>query len=351
MIELQHLTKTYQTNKGIFTALEDINLQVAPGEIFGIIGHSGAGKSTLIHCVNMLETPSHGKVIIDNAELSKMSGSQLRQARRKIGMIFQSFNLLSSRTVYENICLPLEIDKQSAKQINKIVTPLLELTNLLDKSDAYPQQLSGGQKQRVAIARALANNPRVLLCDEATSSLDPESTRSILNLLHDIKQKLNLTILLITHEMDAIKQICDRVAILHQGKLLEQASVVDFFIRPQTAIAKDFIKSSIRQELPYYLQKLISQDPTSTDNPIYRISFQGHAATEPIIAQLMLLHNLSVNILQANIEFIHEELMGIMLIELSGSVEAQQNGLKFLQSKGLIVEYLGHVARNNYIAA
>ena len=222
MIELVNVEKTYYSKAGDIHALHKTNLSIKAGEIFGIIGLSGAGKSTLVRCINMLERPTGGQVFVDGAELTAMSDAQLRKARQSIGMIFQHFNLLTSRTVYQNIAFPLEIQGLSKAEIDKRVRPLLELVQLEGRADYYPSQLSGGQKQRVGIARALASNPKVLLCDEATSALDPQTTKSILELLKDINKKLNLTIVLITHQMEVVKTICDRVAVIENGDIIEE---------------------------------------------------------------------------------------------------------------------------------
>lgn len=241
MIELKHITKHFNHKNRKVTALDDVSLTVPEGKIFGVIGASGAGKSTLIRCVNLLERPSSGTVIVDGKALMKLSPSELAMERRHIGMIFQHFNLLSSRTVFQNIAFPLELEGQSKQEISKRVYELLALVGLEDKSEDYPARLSGGQKQRVAIARTLASNPRVLLCDEATSALDPATTKSILTLLKDINQRLNITILLITHEMRVVKNICDEVAVISSGRLIEQGPVDEVFSHPKHELTKEFI--------------------------------------------------------------------------------------------------------------
>lgn len=227
MIDLRNVEKTYYSNAGDIHALKKTNLHINAGEIFGIIGLSGAGKSTLIRCINMLEVPTGGQVFVDGQELTAMNNQELRKARQNIGMIFQHFNLLASRTVYDNIAFPLEIQGISQSEIKKRVQPLLELVQLQDRGDYYPSQLSGGQKQRVGIARALASDPKVLLCDEATSALDPQTTKSILDLLKDINKRLNLTIVMITHQMEVVKEVCDRVAVIENGEIIEEGSMID----------------------------------------------------------------------------------------------------------------------------
>lgn len=343
MIILNEIYKNYSTAHGEITALRNINLHINPGEIYGIIGKSGAGKSTLIRCVNLLEKPDHGNIYVDGNELTILSINELRGARRKIGMIFQHFNLLTSRTVFDNIALPLELAGKSHKEIMATITPLLELTGLTDKKNQYPAQLSGGQKQRVAIARALACQPNVLLSDEATSALDPETTHTILDLLKDIRDRLNLTILLITHEMSVIKAICDRVGILHHGELIEENEVGEFFAHPKTDIAKNFIASSLKQTLPTAIsEKVLATEETQT-HPVWRLWFFESTATQPIISQLINRFNLRINILQANVEYIKKHAMGIMIIAIAGEKTNLQAGMQYLQDLGVQTEVIGYV--------
>ena len=242
MIELKHIHKSYD---GHITALSDINLTIRDGEIFGIIGQSGAGKSTLVRCINMLEAPTSGEVLVNGKDMTKLSKAELREARKHIGMIFQHFNLLSSRTVYENVSFPLELSGMPRDERDKKIQAILELVGLTEYKDKYPSQLSGGQKQRVGIARAIVTDPPVLLSDEATSALDPETVKSILQLLKDINQKLGITIILITHQMEVIKQIADRVAVIEAGRIIEESSVVDLFTAPKTETSRKFIGSVI----------------------------------------------------------------------------------------------------------
>lgn len=341
MIELINVSKAFYGHK----VLDNINLKVAPGEVFGIIGSSGAGKSTLVRCVNMLERPNEGTVVVAGKNLSQMNDRQLREERKHIGMIFQHFNLLASRSVYDNIALPLKMSGFSRKQIDKEVQPLLELTGLLDKKNFYPNQLSGGQKQRVAIARALANKPRVLLSDEATSALDPQTTHSILQLLKDINQNLGLTILLITHEMDVVKEICHHLAILEAGSIIEQAEVLEFFSRPKTQIAKQFIRSSLQHTLPDIIQKRLSHEKVPNSDTLLRLSFVGSVAQEPLIAHLVQNYQVDINILQANIEVIRDEIIGVMLIQANCDDNALKKSIDFLESKGVYVEVIGYYVR------
>ncbi len=345
MIKLEHIYKNYTIEGGTVLALADINLSVNQGEIFGIIGKSGAGKSTLIRCVNLLEKPSNGRVFVANQELTALNTEALRAARRKIGMIFQHFNLLSSRNIYDNVAFPLELSKH--KDIESIILPLLELTGLRDKQYRFPKELSGGQKQRVAIARALACQPHVLLSDEATSSLDPETTRSILQLLKNIRDTLKVTILLITHEMSVIKACCDRVAILHEGKLIEENEVGEFFTHPQTEIAKNFIASSILQHLPDAIAAYVLKNEEPDTHPICRLWFFEGTATQPLISELSHRFNLRINILQANVEYIKKHAMGIMIVALKGDKVKISEAIHYLKQMNVELEIMGYVPNNN----
>lgn len=343
MITLRHLSKNYTTPDGSITALSDINLTVLEGEIFGIIGKSGAGKSTLIRCVNLLERPTSGDVCVNGEDLMHLSKAGLLEARRKIGMIFQHFNLLSSRTVYDNVAFPLELVGHTSADRDDIIMPLLELTGLIDKKNHYPAQLSGGQKQRVAIARALAPKPHVLLCDEATSALDPETTTSILELLKNIRDKLNLTILLITHEMSVIKFCCDRVGILQNGELIEENEVGEFFAYPKTETAKNFIFSSLPETLPSTIQQYILATASGDTHPVLRLRFMPDTATQPIVAQLINQFGLRVNILQGNVEYVKHHAMGVIIIAIDGEKNKLQAGLQHLEKIGVDIKVIGHV--------
>lgn len=344
MIKLCHVHKTYSIpNQGDLAALTDINLEVARGKIFGVIGESGAGKSTLIRCVNLLEPPTSGQILLDGQEMTQLNTDALRQQRRKIGMIFQHFNLLHSRTVYDNVALPLELAGFKKEAIKHKVMSLLELTGLAHRLQYYPSQLSGGQKQRVAIARALANEPKALLSDEATSALDPETKSSILELLADINAEMGLTILLITHEMEVIKQICHQVALLEKGKIVEQAEVADFFSQPKTTVGKKFIRTLAVHDLPEIIQQRIQTEKTPHTTPLLRLSFFGRTAEEPLITQVVQGFSVSLNILQAHIESIRHQTLGVMLVEIQGDENNIANALAFLESKGVHVEVMGYV--------
>jgi D-methionine transport system ATP-binding protein len=340
MIQISGLKKIYGDGPQAVRALENINLQVRKGEIFGIIGLSGAGKSTLIRCINMLERPTAGTVTVDDKEVTTMNERQLRAARQEIGMIFQHFNLLSGRTVFDNIAFPLEIVGIDKASITKRVTELLTLVGLADKADIYPAQLSGGQKQRVGIARALANNPKVLLCDEATSALDPQTTKSILELIKDIKEKLSLTVVLITHEMHVIKEICDTVAVIEHGCIIEQGPVLQIFTQPKQPTTRKFISAVIHHEVP---DSLKSHMP---EGLLVRIFFIGNSAGEPIISALVRRFNVDANILYGNIDHIQSTPFGTLLVELSGEAPSIQAALNYLNTRDLNVEVIGNVAGN-----
>lgn len=343
MIKLNNINKYYPSKNGAMHALKDINFEIKPGEIYGIIGRSGAGKSTLIHCINLLDRPDSGSVVLAEQDLTELNKQALRLARRQMSMIFQSYNLLSSRNVYDNIALPLEIAGIHKNEFDGIINPLLDLVGLTDKRHMMPNQLSGGQKQRVAIARALANKPKVLLCDEATSALDPETTKSILKLLQDINKKLGVTILLITHNMQVIKDICDRVAILDQGSIVEHNDVLNFFIDPQTDIAKNFVASSMKSDLPEAIQSQLQQQKTDSNKPVIRVTFKGSATTKPLINQLAKKFDIETNILQGNMELVHQETIGILVVELLDHADRHQSAIQFLQDQNLHVELLGYI--------
>ncbi len=344
MIELKEIHKNYPNQRGapIF-ALQALNLKVEKGEIYGVMGPSGAGKSTLIRTVNLLEKPSSGTVLIDGVDLTLLNSVALRQARRNMGMIFQHFNLLSSRTVARNIALPLELAGASRKEIKQRVEQLCDLTGLSTRKEAYPHELSGGQKQRVAIARALATSPHILLSDEATSSLDPETTRAILELLRSINRELNLTILLITHEMEVIKQLCDRACILDQGSMVEEAPVIELFSHPKTALAKKFVLSSLHVDLPEALENQLLREPSEQSVPLVRLTFLGKKAGEPVMVSLLKKFNVTTNVLQAQLNWVHQASIGVSICELLGQREAIVQGIQFIQSEGIDVEILGYV--------
>lgn len=343
MIELKNITKTFHQKDRTVTALSDISLHVAPGKIFGVIGASGAGKSTLIRCVNLLESPTSGTVTVDGQDLLGLSSADLAKARRHIGMIFQHFNLLSSRTVFENIAFPLELDHVPKADIKKRVSDLLTLVGLEEKYNDYPASLSGGQKQRVAIARTLASNPKVLLCDEATSALDPATTRAILNLLKDINQRLNITILLITHEMNVVKAICDEVAVISEGKLIEQGPVSVIFSHPKTELAKNFISSSLKIDIPAAYKQRLSPAPAEGKRPLLKLEFTGQSIDDPVLSEVALLFQVENNIVSAQLDYAGEVKFGVLLVEVFATPENSEKAIAFYEQKHIKTEVLGYV--------
>ncbi|ELI5732783.1 methionine ABC transporter ATP-binding protein MetN [Vibrio fluvialis] len=343
MIEISHVNKVfYQGNKEIH-ALKDINLNIPQGTIFGVIGSSGAGKSTLIRCVNMLETPTSGNVIVDGVDLTKLNSKQLSETRRNIGMIFQHFNLLSSRTVFENIALPLELSGKDDEHIERKVSELLTLVGLADKRDSYPSNLSGGQKQRVAIARALASDPKVLLCDEATSALDPATTQSILELLKEINRKLNITMLLITHEMDVVKSICHEVAIIGGGELVEKGSVGDIFAHPKTELAHQFIRSTLDLSIPDDYQARLNAERVEGSYPLVRLEFTGSTVDAPLMSQIARKFNIDVSILSSDLDYAGGVKFGMMVAEIYGNEQDDIAAMQYLRDHNVKVEVLGYV--------
>jgi len=348
MISLSHIEKIYDSPAGKVHALKGIDLHIERGEIYGIIGLSGAGKSTLVRCINMLERPTAGEVIVDGKDMMKLSESELRDARKNIGMIFQHFNLLSSATVFENIAFPLTLSKTPAAEIRKKVSPLLELVGLKDKANQYPAQLSGGQKQRVGIARALASDPKILLCDEATSALDPQTTKSILALIKDINRQLKLTVVVITHEMQVIKEICDKVAVISDGVIAERGLVLDVFTNPQHDITKEFISVLLSNELPAAFRgNQITQEETPGSLLLLRLIFLGDKADDPVLAEMIrTCKGVECTMLFGNLDEIHGVPFGRFIIGLSGAENSIQSALDFLSTKDVRVEVIGYVRRN-----
>ncbi|TCV92559.1 methionine ABC transporter ATP-binding protein MetN [Biostraticola tofi] len=343
MITLSNITKHFYQEEQVIAALSDVSLHIPPGQIYGVIGASGAGKSTLIRCVNLLERPTSGQVLVDGHDLTTMTEKQLIIARRQIGMIFQHFNLLSSRTVSGNVALPLELDNLPKAAINERVGELLSLVGLSDKADAWPANLSGGQKQRVAIARALASNPKVLLCDEATSALDPATTRSILALLKDINRRLGLTILLITHEMEVVKRICDQVAVISEGKLIEQDTVGEMFSHPKTPLAQQFIRSTLHLDIPEdYLQRLTTERAKDTI-PLLQLEFTGQSVDAPLLSEIARRYNVNSNIISAQMDYAGGVKFGVMLAEMDGEENDSREAIAFLMRHNVKVEVLGYV--------
>ncbi|AIQ65449.1 methionine ABC transporter ATP-binding protein [Paenibacillus stellifer] len=337
MIELKGLTKVYGKGPRAAVALSKVDLQIGKGEIFGVIGHSGAGKSTLIRCINLLERPTEGEVWVDGTELTRLGKSQLQESRRKIGMIYQHFNLLSSATVYDNIAFPLRLVHTPKESIDRKVAELLQLVGLTDHRYKYPAQLSGGQKQRVGIARALANDPDVLLCDEATSALDPQTTDSILRLLLDINKRFNLTIVLITHEMHVIQSICDRVAVIHDGGIVEQGLVTDVFLKPKHEVTKEFIRSESQGDGP--LQAALLAQTGSFSLPV-KITFLGEKTYESTLSRVAGQAGVNFAILQGTISTIKDVPYGQLIVRFEGDGEATGRAIAELTAQGLDVEVL-----------
>ena len=330
-IEVKHLSKTFE-QKGVHVdALKDINLTIGAGDIYGIIGMSGAGKSTLVRCMNFLEVPSEGKVLIDGKSLSEFSPKELRKEREKIGMIFQHFNLLMQKNVLENVCFPLYIQGKKKNEARAKALELLEIVGLADRAKAYPAQLSGGQKQRVAIARALASDPQILLCDEATSALDPQTTSSILELLQDINQKFGITIVIITHQMSVVREICTHVAIMKDGEVKEQGLVEEIFSHPKSQVAKELISKDSGNDVE---SKKLTQSEIQ-DGEIVRIVFSENSAFEPVIANLILTFHEPVNILKANTKNVGGVAKGEMILQFMSDSTNVPEMKKFLTERGL----------------
>ena len=321
MIELRELTKTFEVNGEPFTALDKVSLTVNDGDIYGVIGMSGAGKSTLVRCINLLERPTSGQVLIDGADLTKMPEKELRRKRREIGMIFQQFNLLMQRTCLKNITFPLEIAGKDRGEAKKRALELLDIVGLPDKADAYPAQLSGGQKQRIAIARALASDPKVLMCDEATSALDPTTTRSILRLIQDINRRLGITAIIITHEMGVIEEICSHVAILDHGRVAETGTVEDIFSHPKTEAGRRLV----------YPDGVVI-DPLRTARVI-RVGFNGGSSYDPLVASLAIDCGVKANILGADTRNVNGQAFGTMLLGLPDDEEQVRKALAYIKNQ------------------
>ena len=342
MIDIQDLSLTYAGPQGPVHALKNINLHIQAGEVFGIIGRSGAGKSSLVRCMNLLNRPGSGKMIVNGRDLLQLSDAQLRQARQEIGMVFQQhFNLLSSRTVFDNAALPLELAGVSKAEIAQRITPLLELVGLAHLANRYPAQISGGQKQRVGIARALASNPRVLLSDEATSALDPETTRSILDLLRQVNRELGVTVVLITHQMQVIKQIADRVAVMEAGQVVELGAVLDVFTNPQQAITQSLIDEIVPQELPASVQQRVQALslglPAGQSGQLLRLSYAGDSAYQPVLSHLIRELGLDLSILHGQIDDIQGQTFGSLAVFASGPPAQITAAIAYLQRNGVQV--------------
>ena len=334
MIQLEHVSRTFREKNMEVRALQDVSLHVREGEIFGIVGFSGAGKSTLIRLVNRLETPDSGTVRVKGQDLAALTGRELTNLRRKIGMVFQQFNLLEGKTVFHNIAIPLRMEGRSREEIERRVSEVLDFVELGEKKDAYVSQLSGGQKQRVGIARALATAPEILLCDEATSALDPQTTESILKLLKRVNREMGITIMLITHQMQVIQLICDRVAVMEDGKIVEEGSVLDVFGRPQAEVTKRFVRTVINDQVPETFY-----DTIRSENRHYRLEqlkFIGDTVNEPVISNLCRREGLDVNIVGANISPMQGSMMSVFILQLIGETDAINEAEAYIDQSGAI---------------
>ena len=328
MIEIRNISKTFHQKKQSFKALDGVSLNIEKGDIVGIIGFSGAGKSTLIRTVNLLERPDEGQVIINGKDFTRLNSKQLAEERKKIGMIFQHFNLLSSRTVFDNIALPLELDHTGKDRIRKKVNELLKIVGLEDKANDYPRSLSGGQKQRVAIARALANDPHLLLCDEATSALDPATTQSILQLLRDINERLGITILLITHEMEVIKTVCNHVAVIDKGKLLAKGTLSEIISDRENPVIRQFINSDI-MTLPQELNNRLQKEPQEGLFPLVEIELNENISVEELLSTLYSQYKIPYKLLKADVEYLGNSNFGKLLLQLQGGAEENQQAIYY----------------------
>lgn len=341
MITLQNISKTFIDGGKEVQAVKDVNLTIHDGDIFGIIGFSGAGKSTLVRCINLLERPTSGTVTVDDKEITALSAKELRKARKKIGMIFQHFNLMPSRTIFGNVAYPLKGSGLSKQEIADKVHNLLDLVGISEKENAYPSQLSGGQKQRVAIARALANDPKILLCDEATSALDPQTTKSILKLLQKVNETLGITIVVITHEMDVVKEICNRVAVMDHGNVVEEGEVFSIFATPQNKVTRDFIKTTSNlqkiEELVEVGSPVVALKPGEL---IVRLSYIEKNASEPLISAVTEKFGIILNIIFADVEIVQNAPIGGTVAIVSGDKDKVEQALTYLKEKNVGVEVI-----------
>lgn len=341
MIQLVDVSKDFISDKVQVNAVKNVSLTINDGEIFGVIGYSGAGKSTLVRCINLLERPTKGQVLIDDVDLVQLKEKDLRKYRQKIGMIFQQFNLLASRTVFENVAFPLKYRGISKEEIKERVLSLLDLVGISDKAHSYPSQLSGGQKQRVAIARALATEPSILLCDEATSALDPQTTKSILKLLKEVNQKLGITIVIITHEMQVIKEICDRVAVMEDGNVAELNDVVSIFSNPKAQITKDFISSTSNlSRMDELIKERANVARLEPGQRIWRLDFYGSKTREPTIANITRKFNINPSIIFANTEVISDTVLGSLIVIVTIAEDLEKEVIEYLKEKQIKVEVI-----------
>ncbi|MED1469829.1 methionine ABC transporter ATP-binding protein [Bacillus salipaludis] len=336
MIHFKNVSKIFELKGKKVDALKNIQLTVEKGDIFGVIGLSGAGKSTLIRTINLLEYPTSGELLIAGENLAKLSEKNLREAKKNIGMIFQHFNLLESKTVFENVAMPLLLSKKKKKEIKSRVEELVRFVGLEDKLENYPNQLSGGQKQRVGIARALATNPSILLCDEATSALDPQTTESILRLLKKINEEYQITIVIITHEMEVIKQICNRVAVMEDGKIIETGSVFDIFSQPQTVTAQNFVRSVVRDEIPASVLEQVGNG--EQNGKIYKMEFFGINSGQPVISQVAKRFDVEANFLFGSINELQGVPFGQLVVELRGAEKEMEKARAYIAQQNVTVK-------------
>lgn len=341
MIELHDIVKNFNTKGGNVHAVRGVTLEIRDGEIFGIIGFSGAGKSTLVRCINLLERPTEGTVIVGGKDLTAMPERRLREERKKIGMIFQHFNLMRSRTVYGNIAFPLRKSRLSGEEKNRKITSLLKLVGLEDKKNSYPSELSGGQKQRVAIARALANDPQVLLCDEATSALDPQTTQSILALLDEVNKQLGITIVIITHQMEVVKDICDRVAVMDDGRIVECGSTAEVFTKPQNPVTKSFIETASNMHKILKMIEDGSLPGLSEGGEILVLTYSDNTAGEALISHVSRSYQVDASIIFGNVEILKGNPIGKLIVNIKGEKENIEKAIAYLNTSGVDVEVIG----------
>ena len=347
MIQFDGTTKQFKTKQATVTALDNVNLTIEKGDIFGVIGFSGAGKSTLLRTVNLLETPSSGRVLVAGNDLTTLSKAALREEKKKIGMVFQHFNLLSSRTVFDNVAMPLELSKVGKEDIKRRVHEVLQFVGLEDKATSFVEQLSGGQKQRVGIARALVTQPHILLCDEATSALDPQTTKSILRLLKRVNEEFGITILLITHEMEVIREICNRVAVMEGGRVIETGNVLDIFAKPQHPSTRNFVNSVVKDEIPASVYAQLEQ--ATSNRHVVKISFLGTNVGQPIVSKLAKTFAIDVNVLFGNIIELQGVPFGNLLVEFVGEEREIERAMDFVKAQNIdIQEVYAHAGEQGY---
>jgi D-methionine transport system ATP-binding protein len=333
LIEINDVSVVFNSKKQFFKAVDSVSLKIEKGEIFGIVGESGAGKSTLLRTLNLLERPTKGTILLDKKEITNLKGEELRKERLEIGMIFQNFNLIKGKTVYKNIEFAMKAAGKDKGQIDEKINELLEIVGLSDKKNAYPSKLSGGQKQRVGIARALANEPKILLCDEPTSALDLETTESILELLKEINQRLGITIVIITHEMDVVKKICNKVAVMKEGKVIEEGEVYEIFANPKEDFTKKLVQNSLKLEIPKNIY-------LNYKGKIIKILYKGNEALEPVLYNVSKKFDVEINLLHGQIEYISENPIGVMIVGINGNEKESKLAIDYIEEKTARTEVL-----------